>query len=106
MNPFLWYLIDRTRTGFWLSTVVALAGMIITLGLHPELIPSSSTVGLGLRNWRLEYDIEGGISQDATAVVVWLASVFYSACVCFGNIGRQLTLDGGNVQHVHFSEKR
>lgn len=105
MNPFLWYLIDRTRTGFWLSTVVAIAGMGITLGLHPELIPSSSssTVGLGLRNWRLEYDIEGGISQDATAVAVWLASVFYSACVCFGNIGRQLTLDGGNVQ---FSEKR
>ncbi|EEA22812.1 hypothetical protein TMatcc_001668 [Talaromyces marneffei ATCC 18224] len=107
VNPLLWYLIDRTRTGFWLSTVVAIVGMGITLGLHPELIPSSSsTVGLGLRNWRLEYDIEGGISQDATAVAVWLASVFYSACVCFGNIGRQLTLDGGNVQHAHIEKKR
>ncbi|EED15247.1 conserved hypothetical protein [Talaromyces stipitatus ATCC 10500] len=106
VNPLLWYLIDRTQTGFWLSTVVALTGMGITLRMHPELIPSSSAVGVGLRNWRLEYDVEGGISKDATAVAVWLASVFYSACVCFGNIGRQLALDGSEVQHVQFSEKR
>ncbi|OKL64641.1 hypothetical protein UA08_00170 [Talaromyces atroroseus] len=92
VNPFLWYLIDRTKTGFWLSTVVALTGMSITLALHPEVIPSSSSTGWGLRNWRLEYDVEGGLTQDASAVAVWLASVFYSACVCFGNIGRQLTL--------------
>jgi Insulin-induced protein (INSIG) len=92
VNPFLWYLIDRTKTGFWLSTVVALTGMSITLALHPEIIPSSSSSGLGLRNWRLEYDVEGGLTQDASAVAVWLASVFYTACVCFGNIGRQLAL--------------
>lgn len=95
VNPFLWYLIDRTKTGFWLSTVVAVAGMGLTLALHPEIIPSSSTsVGWGLRNGRLEYGVEGGLTQDASAVAVWLASVFYSACVCFGNIGRQLALNG------------
>ncbi|CRG87999.1 hypothetical protein PISL3812_05022 [Talaromyces islandicus] len=94
VNPFLWYLIDRTKTGFWLSTVVALTGMGITLALHPEIIPSSSAGGLGLRNGRLAFDIQGGLSQEGTAVAIWLASAFYSACVCFGNIGRQLALDG------------
>lgn len=100
VNPFLWYIIDRTQTGFWLSTVVALVGMVLTLSLHPELIPASSSAGLGLRNWRLEYNIQGGISQDATAVAVWLASIFYSACVCFGNIGRQLTSNNAWVPEV------
>jgi hypothetical protein len=94
VNPFLWYLIDRTKTGFWLSTVISLTGMGITLALHPEIIPSSPTGGLGLHNWRLALNIQGGLSQEATAVAIWLASAFFSACVCFGNIGRQLALGG------------
>lgn len=98
VNPFLWYLIDRTKTGFWLSTVIALTGMGITLALHPEIIPSSSTGGLGLRNGRLAHDVQGGLSQEAMAVAIWLASAFYSACVCFGNIGRQLALGGSQQE--------
>jgi hypothetical protein len=73
--------------------------MGITLALHPEILPSSATGGLGLRNGRLALDIQGGLSQEATAVAIWLASAFYSACVCFGNIGRQLAL-GGNQQEA------
>lgn len=103
VNPFLWYLIDRTKTGFWLSTVVGLTGMGIILGLHPQMIPSSA--GIGIRGWRLEHDIEGGLSQEAVAVATWLASVLFSACVCFGNIGRQLALGGVQGQKIS-DEKR
>jgi hypothetical protein len=42
----------------------------------------------------LEHDVPRGLSQDAIAVAVWLASVLFSATVCFGNIGRQLALGG------------
>lgn len=87
MNPFLWYLIDRTQTGFWLSTAISLAGMGVILGLHPDLLPTTSnstSAGVGL--------IGLGIAQDALAVAIWLASVLFCACVCFGNIGRQLAL--------------
>lgn len=88
MNPFLWYLIDRTRTGFWLSTAISLAGMGVILGLHPDLLPTTSNsaaAGVG--------GLVGlSIAQDALAVAIWLASVLFCACVCFGNIGRQLAL--------------
>jgi hypothetical protein len=69
--------------------------MGIILGLHPQMIPSSA--GIGIRSWRLEHGVEGGLSQEAIAVATWLASVLFSACVCFGNIGRQLAL-GGSVE--------
>ncbi|KAL1993096.1 hypothetical protein VTN49DRAFT_3853 [Thermomyces lanuginosus] len=88
VNPFLWYLIDRTRTGFWLSTAISLAGMGVILGLHPDLLPTTSNsaaAGVG--------GLVGlSIAQDALAVAIWLASVLFCACVCFGNIGRQLAL--------------
>jgi len=83
VNPFLWYLIDRTKTGFWLSAGVGLGGMGIILGLHPEIIPPAA----------------GVFSQGAIAVGTWLASVLFSACVCFGNIGRQLALGKGDCNH-------
>ena len=67
--------------------------MAIILSLHPAMIPKA-TVGIGFRNFRLQSDVPGGISHEAIAVATWLASVLFSACVCFGNIGRQLSLQG------------
>lgn len=75
-----------------MSTVLALTGMGAILGLHPDILPSSA--GLGVRGWHLEHGVQGGLSQEAIAVAVWLASVLFSATVCFGNIGRQLALGG------------
>ncbi|KAN0075674.1 Insulin-induced protein (INSIG) domain containing protein [Elaphomyces granulatus] len=83
VNPFLWYLIDRTKTGFWLSAGVGLGGMGIILGLHPEIVPPAA----------------GVFSQGPIAVGTWLASVLFSACVCFGNIGRQLALGNDGCNH-------
>ncbi|PWY93637.1 hypothetical protein BO94DRAFT_348061 [Aspergillus sclerotioniger CBS 115572] len=93
VNPVLWYLIDRTRTGFFLSTVVGLAGMGVILGLKPDLIPSAETSApsapiSNITGW--DYGLAVEMSQESIAVRTWVASVLFCACVCFGNIGRQL----------------
>jgi hypothetical protein len=98
-NPVLWYLIDRTSTGFLLSTFVGVTGMSAVLGLKPELIPVSTgpSVGSSLLNgtgW--ENTIGAGVTQESIAVRTWVASVIFCACVCFGNIGRQLAIGAGS----------
>ncbi|KAJ5569835.1 uncharacterized protein N7459_009265 [Penicillium hispanicum] len=97
-NPVLWYLIDRTRTGFILATTVGLAGMSVVLGLKPELVPASTGPSVGaafLNGTGLENALGAGITQESIAVRTWLASVIFCACVCFGNIGRQLAIGAG-----------
>ncbi|EPS28754.1 hypothetical protein POX_f07834 [Penicillium oxalicum] len=94
-NPVLWYLIDRTTTGFVLSTTVGVAGMSLVLGMKPEMIPAStgSTFGTTLLNGTgLENTLGAEVSQESIAVRTWVASVLFCACVCFGNIGRQLAI--------------
>lgn len=68
------------------------------LGMKPELIPASAgpTVGSTLLNgtgW--ENVVGAGITQESMAVRTWVASVIFCACVCFGNIGRQLAFGSG-----------
>ncbi|GIJ82319.1 hypothetical protein Asppvi_000826 [Aspergillus pseudoviridinutans] len=98
VNPVLWYLIDRTKAGFILSTVVGLAGTGVVLGLKPELVPTPAdtpaiTIPL-LNGTVLEYGLVAGLTQEAVAVRIWLSSVLFCACVCFGNVGRQLAIGG------------
>ncbi|KAJ5542484.1 hypothetical protein N7535_004905 [Penicillium sp. DV-2018c] len=97
-NPVLWYLIDRTTTGFVLSTVVGLGGMGVVLGLKPELVPASTGPTFGssfLNGTGLENALGAGITQESIAVRTWVASVIFCACVCFGNVGRQLAIGAG-----------
>lgn len=97
-NPVLWYLIDRTTTGFVLSTTVGLAGMGVVLGLKPELVPTSTGPSFGaslLNGTGLESVLGTGITQESIAVRTWVASVIFCACVCFGNVGRQLAIGSG-----------
>lgn len=68
------------------------------LGLKPELIPASTgpSVGATLLNgtgW--ENALGAGPTQESIAVRTWVASVIFCACVCFGNIGRQLAIGAG-----------
>ncbi|KAJ6099767.1 hypothetical protein N7467_001302 [Penicillium canescens] len=98
-NPVLWYLIDRTTTGFVLSTTVGLAGMGVVLGLKPELVPASTGPSFGtsiLNGTGLENALGAGITQESLAVRTWVASVIFCACVCFGNVGRQLAIGAGS----------
>ncbi|PKY02132.1 INSIG domain protein [Aspergillus campestris IBT 28561] len=95
-NPVLWYLIDRTKTGFLLSTTVGVAGMGIVLSLKPDLVPAATEASRatipGLNATLRDYGLVSGVTQESIAVRTWVASVLFCACVCFGNIGRQLAI--------------
>jgi hypothetical protein len=78
--------------------VVGLVGTGVVLGLKPELVPtptdsSATTIPL-LNGTVLEYGLVTRLTQEGVAVRIWLASVLFSACVCFGNVGRQLAIGG------------
>jgi hypothetical protein len=96
VNPVLWYLIDRSKTGFILSTILGVGGMGLLLGLKPDLVPSSTEPAAHatplLNGTGPASTLVAGITTESVAVRTWVASVLFCACVCFGNIGRQLAL--------------
>ncbi|KAL3492677.1 insulin-induced protein-domain-containing protein [Aspergillus germanicus] len=101
VNPVLWYLIDRTKTGFILSTTLGVGGMGLLLSLKPDLIPSTEAAAPTIPSQNgtgAESAAVAGITQESIAVRTWVASVLFCAIVCFGNIGRQL--DFGRRQAV------
>jgi hypothetical protein len=94
VNPLLWWLIDRSKPGFVLSAAVGLTGSILFLGVNPEIMPAPS--GLSGRNSSNAFESEpltlGGLaSQETVETGVWMLSVLFCSCLCFGNIGRRLT---------------
>ncbi|KAL2182000.1 insulin-induced protein-domain-containing protein [Thermothelomyces heterothallicus CBS 202.75] len=126
-NPFLWYLIDRSKPGFLLSAAVGLGGAALLMGLDPQVMPApTAAAASGGGGWaaavrdrlRRGGDINAdnatapggavpdGAGWDAAAGVllgglasretietgIWMLSVLFCSCVCFGNIGRRLAL--------------
>ncbi|KAK3313754.1 insulin-induced protein-domain-containing protein [Apodospora peruviana] len=127
-NPFLWYLIDRSKPGFLLSAAVGVAGSVVLMGLGLDMMPapfmttsshsssysalnqigsfngsSSGSGGGGGHSNELgssggSHDIGGGggwfaASNENIEAGVWMLSVLFCSCVCFGNIGRRLALN-------------
>jgi len=106
VNPVIWYLLDRSRTGFFLSTLVGIAGAALLLGINPDMVPSpapttikpsaahfanSTAFGIGSGQSTAEEDFLWGIlSYETVGVATWISSVLFCSCVCFGNIGRRL----------------
>ena len=113
-NPFLWYLLDRSRSGLLLAAVVGFVGsgalMALNLdlmpnpGMHPSRYPAAYP-GMGRslggsaavhKNESSHAAAHDGMSPSAPAVTaetaVWMLSVLFCSCVCFGNIGRRLAL--------------
>ncbi|KAK1832358.1 putative insig domain-protein [Podospora conica] len=85
-NPVLWYLIDRSKPGFLLSAAVGVAGAAGVVG------------GRGWGNGTAVVEEMG--AEGAGEVVetgIWVVSVLFCSCVCFGNIGRRLALGGEGV---------
>lgn len=75
--------------------IVGIGGMGVVLGLKPELVPSSTGPSFGttlLNGTGLENTLGAELTQESVAVRTWIASVIFCACVCFGNIGRQLAI--------------
>lgn len=92
--------------------LVGLTGtaIMLLLGQHADsvaFIPSppivggtgpNSSVRLGARGGRVGAGgIGGGAESDyesTVGVATWFASVLFCSCVCFGNIGRKLAIQG------------
>ncbi|RGP80964.1 insulin-induced 2 [Fusarium longipes] len=99
VNPLLWWLIDRSKPGFFLSAAVGLTGSIILLGVNPDMMPAPAhapfrhLVNSTTASQDEAVPILGGFAhQDTLETGMWMLSVLFCSCVCFGNIGRRLTL--------------
>lgn len=102
VNPFLWYLIDRSKPGFLLSAAVGLAGSIVMMGLNPEIMPTPKgySSAYSYQNYTGGGEQDGGplmlgglATQRTIETGIWVLSVLFCSCVCFGNIGRRLALN-------------
>lgn len=104
VNPVLWYLVDRSKPGFILSTGVGLTGTALLLVSNPDMMPSPASYSS--RNSSYEHaqmvnDFEGWgigtiVSRESVESAIWILSVLFCSCVCFGNIGRKLALSVGS----------
>lgn len=104
-NPLLWYLIDRSKPGLLFSATTGLVGSIVLMGLNPDIMPTpTGYAGAGEgeyldRNLTGQPGAEpplmlGGLATQKTIETgIWVISVLFCSCVCFGNIGRRLALD-------------
>lgn len=95
VNPFLWYLLDRSKPGFVLSVTVGLIG---TTGL---LMFDSSMVQSPLASPSSYNSTSGSVPAGLHAQsgntelfesAVWIMSVLFCSVLCFGHIGRRLAL--------------
>ncbi|KUI54413.1 Insulin-induced gene 2 protein [Cytospora mali] len=100
VNPFLWYLIDRSKPGFLLSAAVGLAGSVLLMGLNSEVMPTPAGYLSELLNQNYTGQagagplMLGGLATQRTIETgIWVLSVLFCSCVCFGNIGRRLALN-------------
>lgn len=120
-NPFLWYLLDRSKSGLLLAAAVGFVGsgalMALNLDLmpNPGMHPGSYHVGYtgsmggafgGSASFHQNDSSRGAASApsdgksnlDPSAptvtaeTAIWMLSVLFCSCVCFGNIGRRLAL--------------
>jgi hypothetical protein len=93
VNPLLWWLIDRSKPGLLLSASVGLVGSIVLLGVSPDMMPAPAQLS---RAGNATADAEGvslgGLANNETIETgVWMLSVLFCSCLCFGNIGRRLS---------------
>lgn len=112
-NPFLWYLLDRSKSGFLLAAAVGLVGSGALMALNLDLMPNPGmrpspyrvgcndgmgrAFGADARQNDSSPDAPYGSVDPSTNAVtaetaVWMLSVLFCSCVCFGNIGRRLAL--------------
>ena len=116
VNPFLWYLIDRSVPGFVLSALMSLAGSAVLLGLMPDMVPTPahltsfpSTEGAnsttGSTHWDQPSTMLGGLAtQETVGRGMWMLSILFCCCLCFGNIGRRLALNQSSASKGRWAE--
>ncbi|KFY45251.1 hypothetical protein V494_01046 [Pseudogymnoascus sp. VKM F-4513 (FW-928)] len=95
VNPFLWYLLDRSKPGFVLSVTVGLIGTTGLLMFDSTMVQSplathssyNSTSGSGHPSIYAQGD-----NTELFGSAVWIMSVLFCSVLCFGHIGRRLAL--------------
>ncbi|KAH7002034.1 insulin-induced protein-domain-containing protein [Ilyonectria destructans] len=98
VNPLLWWLIDRSKPGFVLAAAVGLTGSAFLLGVNPDMMPTPSAISFGNASVTRATSHDdlltlGGLARQETVETgVWMLSVLFCSCVCFGNIGRRLAM--------------
>jgi hypothetical protein len=102
VNPVLWYIIDRSKPGFLLSSGVGAIGTALLLASNPDMMPSpkaSYRSNSTAQPNNIMGDDMGGlgkyVSRESIEGGIWILSVLFCSCVCFGNVGRRLALSGG-----------
>ncbi|CAG8955834.1 hypothetical protein HYFRA_00011703 [Hymenoscyphus fraxineus] len=107
VNPVLWYLVDRSKPGFVLSSAVGATGTALLLASNPDMLPSPTRLGLGtnesLQNIFGDLDLIGisdYVSRESVEGGIWILSVLFCSCVCFGNVGRRLALSGSGPTKI------
>lgn len=103
VNPVLWYLVDRSKPGFLLSAFVGATGTALLLASNPDMMPSPAAAGMPKSNKNSTSKYLGslggelglgGVRRETIEGGIWILSVLFCSCVCFGNIGRRLALSG------------
>ncbi|KAM0472677.1 hypothetical protein ACHAPX_008638 [Trichoderma viride] len=93
----LWWLIDRSISALILSAGVGLAGSILVWGVNPDMIPAPAAQNIssnGIPSMASYMDLATALnsiaSQETIEASIWMVSVLFCTCLCFGNIGRRL----------------
>lgn len=102
VNPVLWYIIDRSKTGFILSASVGATGTALLLASNPNMMPSpaSTSKNSTIPHHSLIDSFGGYVSRESLEGGIWILSVLFCSCVCFGNIGRRLALSIGGRERL------
>jgi len=116
VNPLLWWLIDRSQVGFILSAAVGLVGWLIAMGVDPHMVPlppsshlaliragglapggANQTVTAPANSAEAPFLLAHIASQETVETGIWMLSVLFCSCLCFGNIGRRLAWEPSAV---------
>lgn len=84
-NPVLWYLIDRSKPGFALSSAVGIVGTLLLLFISPDFVPMPA----------IHHNEQ---VSEKLGVYTWLSSILFCTSLCFGAIGRKLQLWANSLQ--------
>lgn len=94
VNPFLWFVLDRTRSGFWFASLAGIAGTAFLFQTNPEMIKNPAQ-DLARNNQDFVTIGPVEILIQNIALGTWISSVLFCSCVCFGNVGRKLASNKG-----------
>lgn len=97
-DPVLWYLIDRSRPGLFLSLAVGAIGTALYIISNSVIMLPSVPSNIARADGMIQtYTtiIPGKLTigwdmKDGLDTLIWVLSVLFCSCICFGNIGRRL----------------